>query len=78
MMSGTISAIYENGIFRPDKVPSDLAEQQRVELYVVVDDSLFPPLSVEERVRFVHETAGIWRVEDEQLRRWVAEEVSLF
>lgn len=45
---------------------------------IVDDNSLPPPQSVEESVRFVHDTAGIWRVEDEKLRHSVAEEVSLF
>ncbi len=80
MMSTTIPAVYENGTFRLLEQPSDLREQQRVQLfYVAFDDTLYPALpSVEERVRFVHQTAGIWHVEDDELRRWVAEEVSLF
>ena len=61
MMSGTISAIYENDVLHPDKVPSDLAAAGATFLrrrwWGVIS-----PLSVEERVCFVHERAGIWRL----------------
>ena len=79
-MSGMISAIYENGTFRLLEPLTDLIERQKVQLfYVSADDSLLPsPLSVEEGERFIEETMGIWRVEDPKLRRWLAEEVSLF
>lgn len=80
MMSTTIPAIYQNGIFQPLEQPSDLIDQQHVQLYyIVLDDTLSPPLSsVEEDDDFVDKMMGIWRVEDQELRRWVAEEVSLF
>lgn len=80
MMSTTIPAIYQNGIFQPLEQPSDLIDQQHVQLVVIVpDNTLSPPqASLEERLSFIHSTAGIWHVEDHELRRWVAEEVSLF
>jgi hypothetical protein len=79
MSSGIIPAIYEGGIFRPLEPPAGLAEHQQVQLYFVVDEmwiSEHPPL--EENLNFVRETMGIWQVEDQEFRRWLAEDVGLF
>ena len=78
-MNGTISAIYENGTFRLLEPPTDLMEKQKVQLfYVVTNDSYLPaPLSLEEGERFIEQTMGIWNVEEQELRHWLAEEVSL-
>lgn len=79
MISGVISAIYENGIFRPLEHPGGLAEHQQVQLYFVADEMRTPvPASLEEDLHFVRETMGIWRVADQEFRRWLAEEASLF
>jgi hypothetical protein len=80
MMMNTVSAIYEDGVFRPLAQPPELAEHQQVQLYFVVTDQAWPlaPMSLEENLRFVRETMGLWRVADPEFRRWLAEEASLF
>lgn len=36
-MEDVISAVYENGVFRPLEQPSGLIEHQKVQLYVLAD-----------------------------------------
>ncbi len=79
MSSGIIPAIYEDGIFRPLERPIGLAEHQQVQLYFAVDEMrISEALPLEENLHFVRETMGIWRVEDQEFRRWLAEDVNLF
>ncbi len=79
MTNGLVRAVYENGVFRPLEQPSNLAEHQHVRLYIITDDIGGPePELLEEKLRFVRETMGIWHVADEEFRRWLAEEVNLF
>jgi len=78
MTNGVIPAIYEDGVFRPLEQPSNLAEHQQVQLYIITDEITPASESLEEKLRFVRETMGIWRVTDDEFRRWLAEEASLF
>lgn len=52
----------------------------QVQLYFVVTDQarLLAPTSLEENLRFVRETMGLWHVADPEFRHWLAEETSLF
>jgi predicted DNA-binding antitoxin AbrB/MazE fold protein len=79
MSSGIIPAIYEGGIFRPLERPAGLAEHQQVQIYFVIDEMwISEPLPLEENLHFVRETMGAWQVEDQEFRRWLAEDASLF